>query len=123
MGACLRVFAVLFGIVFIAAGVAGFIPSLVTDGKLLNLFTADSMHSIVRLAIGVLALLCSTNAKIAKVFFIIIGLVFAALAVLGFMHREDLIMNMHMNMNDNYLHTGLAVVALFLGFFCKARSA
>ncbi|HEV2613465.1 MAG TPA: DUF4383 domain-containing protein [Gammaproteobacteria bacterium] len=112
----IRIMAVLFGLAFLAAGIAGFMPMFVTDGNLLGLFEVNTMHNSVHLASGAVALLCSFHAKAAKAYFIIFGLVYGVVAVLGYVNAGNL-MVMHMNMADNMLHAGIAVVSLLLGFF------
>src|SRR5690349_13805580 len=75
-----RMFALIFGLVFLATGIAGFIPGLLTPhdavehqlriqqgaGDLLGLFPTNVLHNIVHLAFGVwgLAVYRSTSASI-----------------------------------------------------------
>jgi hypothetical protein len=118
----LRIFAILFGLIFVAMGVAGFMPMFITDGKLLGLFMVDDLHNIVHVVSGVIALLAAANSRVSKVFFILFGLIYVAVTVLGFMGKEDVLM-MHFNMADNVLHLVIAIVFLFLGLFVKALPA
>jgi hypothetical protein len=106
--------AILFGIAFLAGGIMGFIPKFVVNGNLLGLFEVNNMHNIVHIASGIVALLCSVKTQTAKWYFIIFGVVYGLVAVMGFANSGDLIM-MHVNMADNILHAGIAVISLWLG--------
>jgi hypothetical protein len=52
----MKTFALIFGLGFLAAGIAGFVPGLCPDGKLFGLFAVDTLHNIVHVATGALAL-------------------------------------------------------------------
>lgn len=115
-----RILAVLMGIAFIFAGVAGYgvMPQFVENGLLFGYFEVDTMHNLVHIATGVIAIMCATSFRLSKLFFILFGLIYAAVAGLGFWRQGDLYM-MHVNMADNYLHAGIAVVSLLIGFSAK----
>lgn len=120
----LRTFAILFGIAFIFAGVAGFLPSFMPNGLLLGYFQVDTMHNVFHIASGVIAIMCATSLKMSRLFFQIFGVIYALIAILGFIWNGDFsFMMMHMNMADNILHIVIAVVALWLGFFMGRRPA
>lgn len=117
-----RLFAVLFGIALIFVGVAGFLPQFMTDGLLFGYFQVDSMHNMIHLATGVLAILSAGRAGLARSYFKLFGLIYAVVAGAGFYYQGDLGM-MQMNPADNYLHALIAVVALYAGFFTKRPTA
>ena len=50
-----RVLSVIFGLAFLAAGIAGYVPSLVPGGNLFGYFEVDSMHNVVHILSGVIA--------------------------------------------------------------------
>lgn len=119
----LKILAILFGLVFIVVGILGFLPDFTPNGKLLTLFLVNPMHNIVHLATGIVALICGlTSGMAAKVFFIIFGIVYAAVAFLGFQMGQGMLFDMiAINQADNFLHTGIALVSLYLGFFVAAK--
>lgn len=117
-----RFFALLFGIALIFVGVAGYLPQFMTDGLLFGYFQVDSMHNLIHLVTGVLAILAAGRAGLASTYFKLFGLIYAAVAIAGFYYNGDLVM-MQMNQADNILHIVIAVVALYFGFFCKKPSA
>ncbi len=118
----LRIFAVLFGIGFIFAGVAGFLPGFMTDGLLFGYFEVDTMHNFVHIASGVIAIMASTSSKYTRLYFQLFGIVYGLVAILGFWRDGDVFV-MHVNFADNILHTVIAVVSLYLGFAVKNKQA
>jgi hypothetical protein len=70
-------------------------------------------------------LLCGmASAGASRSFFKIFGLVYAIVAVLGFMNGDKPLFGMMANnMPDVWLHVGLAVVMLLLGFVVKDSPA
>lgn len=111
----LRIWAVLFGIAFIFAGVAGFLPSFMPNDLLFGYFEVNSMHNIVHIATGVIAIMMATRHSSAVLYFRVFGLLYGAVAVMGFWRQGDLFM-MQVNMADNILHAAIAVIAIYLGF-------
>jgi Domain of unknown function (DUF4383) len=111
--------AVLFGVVFLLVGILGFVPAVTKDQMLLGIFHVNAAHNCVHLLSGVVALLCGmSGAGASRWYFRIFGLVYGAVAVMGYMAGGDtmllgLISN---NMADTWLHVGIAAVSLILGF-------
>jgi hypothetical protein len=111
--------AVLFGVVFLVIGILGFVPAVTKDEMLLGIFHVNTAHNAVHLLTGVVALFCGMSGfGAARVFFKIFGLIYAAVAILGFLNPGDsmllgLIAN---NTADTWLHVVIAVVSLLLGF-------
>ncbi|PYI93869.1 MAG: TonB-dependent receptor [Verrucomicrobia bacterium] len=114
-----KTMAVLFGVVFLVVGILGFVPAVTKDQMLLGIFHVNTAHNAVHLLSGVVALLCGmSGAGASRWYFRIFGLVYGAVAVMGFMAGGDtmllgLISN---NMADTWLHVGIAAVSLLLGF-------
>ena len=117
----LKALAVLLGLAFISFGILGFLPEFTTNNKLFGLFAVNAMHNIVHISTGVIALLCGFSSRnAAKGFFIIFGLVYAAVAALGFYQGEGVLLNLiAINNTDNWLHASIAVVCLYFGIFYK----
>jgi hypothetical protein len=117
--------AILFGIVFLAVGILGFVPGATTtvDGMpmLLGIFHVNAAHNFVHLASGVVFLLCGiSGAGPSRTFFRIFGAVYALVAVLGFMNPNGPLLGMiSNNPATTWLHVVLAVAMLFIGFVVK----
>jgi hypothetical protein len=110
--------AIIFGLVFLLVGILGFVPAVTKDEMLLGIFHVNFAHNLVHLASGAVFLLCGmAGAGASSTFFKIFGVVYAAVAVLGFMKGDGLLLGIVSNNTaDTYLHTVLAVVMLLLGF-------
>jgi hypothetical protein len=116
--------AVLFGVVFLVVGILGFVPAVTKDQMLLGIFHVNTAHNCVHLLSGVIALICGTmGVGASRTYFKLFGLVYAAVAVLGFLNPGDtmllgLISN---NTADTWLHVAIATVSLLLGFMPASR--
>lgn len=118
----LKPFAIIIGIGFIVAGILGFVPHVTVNGLLLGIFAVDPMHNFIHISSGIIALAASCSEKAAKLYFQVFGIIYALVAVLGFVLKGHILM-MHMNMADNYLHVVLAIIILYLGFVFKSARA
>jgi uncharacterized membrane protein len=49
--------AILFGIVFLAVGILGFVPGVTTNEMLLGIFHVNAAHNVVHIASGIIFLL------------------------------------------------------------------
>lgn len=116
-----RVWSFIFGILFVAGGIAGFMPRFMTDDKLFGLFQVDAMHNIVHLVSGIIALLAVSSARYSRLYFRVLGVVYGLIAIAGFVYGNEMAATMHMQMNmaDHILHIVIAVVALYIGFTTK----
>lgn len=119
-----KTMAVLFGVVFLVVGILGFVPAVTKDQMLLGIFHVNTAHNCVHLLSGVIALICGTmGVGASRTYFKLFGLVYAAVAVLGFLNPGDtmllgLISN---NTADTWLHVAIATVSLLLGFMPASR--
>jgi Domain of unknown function (DUF4383) len=115
----LKILAILFGLVLIVIGILGFLPDFTPGGKLFGYFLVNPLHNILHLLTGIVALVCGLTSGLAsKVFFICFGLIYAAIAVLGFMMGQGQLFDLiAINQADNYLHAGIAILSLYFGLF------
>ena len=120
--------ATVVGAVFLAVGVAGFIPGVTTDfdtiefagheseAMLLGVFQVSILHNIVHLLFGVAGLALARTATSARNYLIWGGIVYAVLWLYGlFVDHESSANFVPMNNADNWLHLGLAVGMVLLG--------
>ena len=114
-----KTMAVLFGVVFLVVGILGFVPAVTKDQMLLGIFHVNMAHNCVHLLSGVVALICGmAGVGASRLYFKIFGLVYGAVAVLGFLNPGDtmllgLISN---NTATTWLHVVIAAVSLIIGF-------
>lgn len=115
----------LFGIVFLTVGILGFVPGITKDDMLLGIFMVNKVHSIVHIASGAVFLFASmAGAGAASLWFKIFGLVYAVVAVLGFMNPNGMLLGMiSNNPADTWLHVVLAAAMLLIGFAVPKQTA
>lgn len=120
--------AFLFGVTFIIAGVAGFIPGLTTDlydglelagddgsSELLGLFKVSILHNIVHALFGVGILAAKRHASSLQ-YLLYGGIAYVVLFVMGIIDAGDWV---PINDADNWLHIGLALGLLGAWFVAK----
>jgi hypothetical protein len=110
-----------FGVVLLLAGLAGYVPALTPDGKLLGVFAVNGAHNIVHILTGVIALaIALASPANMSTFFKVFGVVYALVAVLGFFSGDQPLLGIiaH-NAADMWLHVAIAVVTLWIGFGVK----
>ena len=103
----------LFGVIFLVVGILGFF-----NNPILGLFEVNTVHNLIHIVSGIIALaMVSKGEAQAKLFGKVFGIVYALVAVLGFLlPGGDIFGLMTVNMADNVLHIVLAIVFLWVGF-------
>ncbi|HEX8415393.1 MAG TPA: DUF4383 domain-containing protein [Sphingomicrobium sp.] len=132
----LRTFSILYGVVFLLAGVAGFVPGLspdhlhpglaVTAGSRLaiGLFPVNILHNLVHLAFGVWGLLAARSAVSARAYAKAVAIIYAILTVLGLLPGANMMFGLApLYGNDIWLHALLTVVAGYFGFMHRERAS
>lgn len=118
---------IIFGIVFLAVGLLGFVSNPIIGNSDDAIFHADAFHSSVHIVSGILFLLfglAMTNA--AGTFLKAFGIVYFLLGVIGLvMFGTDgsgkILGVLHVNGADNFLHIALGLV-IFLAGMIKPKA-
>lgn len=133
-----RTFALIFGVVFLAAGVLGFVPGMthmppdpghnvtMTQGygNLLGLLPVNMLHNIVHALFGLWGLAASRSAGGALTYAKGVAIIYAVLAVLGLIGATETTFGLiPIYGNDVYFHAILAVIAAYFGFVNKNAPA
>lgn len=125
-----RTFALLFGIVFLAVGILGFVPAAVQPpetgvdlafehghGRLLGLFPVNTLHNIVHIIFGIWGLAASRSLGGARGYAKAVAIIYAVLTVMGFIPALNTTFGLiPLYGNDIWLHAVLALVAAYFGF-------
>ena len=113
-----KTMAVLFGVVFLLIGILGFVPAVTKDQMLLGIFHVNPAHNVVHLLSGAIALFAGmTSIGASRTYFRIFGIVYGAVAALGFFVGDGMLLGLISNNTaDTWLHVGIAAVSLILGF-------
>ncbi|MAF24784.1 hypothetical protein CL634_04330 [bacterium] len=104
------------GIIFVLVGILGFIPGVTSNGHLLGIFEVDMIHNIIHLVTGLIALGVAKSADNSKKFLQIFGVIYAIIAVLGFLGEGGDVLGVASNSADTWLHVVTAIIFLYLGF-------
>lgn len=120
-------FAGLMGLVFLIAGIGGFIPGITSnydelkfagpdsDAKLLGLFEVSILHNIVHLLFAV-GLIAAARYSWSRLYLIGGGIAYLGVALYGALIEHDSDANfLPINHADNLLHLGLALTMIALG--------
>ena len=115
----------LFGIVFLAIGILGFVPGITKDEMLLGIFHVNAVHSVVHIVSGAIFLFASmAGAGAARLWFQLFGIIYALVAVLGFMNGDKPILGLiSSSTNNTWLHVVLAGAMLLIGFAAPKQAA
>lgn len=129
-----RTFALLFGIVFLAVGVLGFVPGMVHPpagghpvtmtqyyGDLLGLFPVNLLHNVVHILFGLWGIAASRSLGGAVAYARGVALIYALLTILGLIGATNTTFGyIPIYGNDVWLHAGLAIVAAYFGWVHRA---
>ena len=119
--------AMIFGIGFLLAAIAGFFTAggmqmqptdPATAPKALGLFPVNLIHNCVHLLFGIWGLVASRSYDGAKSFAKIAGVIYAVLVPLGFLFPDGFGL-VPLGGNDPWLHVVLAAPLLYFGFVDK----
>lgn len=135
----LRTMARVFGVVFLAVGILGFVPGVTHmheltpaedltvggpgHGYLLGLFHVNVLHNAVHLLFGLWGLVAGGSFGAARTYFRGVGVIYAVLAVMGLFPApiSTTFGLVPIHGHDVWLHAVLALAGLYLGFIAKAR--
>jgi hypothetical protein len=133
-----RTFALLFGIVFLAVGVLGFVPGMthmpamgshnvtMTNGygDLLGMFPVNMPHNIVHILFGLWGLAASRSAAGAVTYARGVAIIYILLAVLGLVSATETTFGyIPIYGNDVYLHGAIGIVAAYFGWMNRGAAA
>lgn len=131
-----RTFALVFGIVFVVVGVAGFIPGLTAAhthpdvtmetglGLLFGLFPVNLLHNIVHVLFGIWGLAASRSVSGSRGYGKAVAVIYALFVVMGIVEAANLWTTfglVPLYGNDVWLHALLAAGAAYFGFFHRDR--
>lgn len=110
-----KIYAVIFGILFLVIGILGFLPEFTPNGYLFNIFSVHPAHNWLHIITGVLALLVAFNSHYARIYFRVFAVIYLFIAILAFLVGSDFIFT-RLNHADNLFHLIVGAIFLYLGF-------
>jgi hypothetical protein len=121
--------------VFVLVGVLGFIPGITTDyssmtfaghhseAKLLGVFQVSILHNVVHLLFGAAGFALARTVGGARAYLIGGGAIYLVLWLFGLLVGQDTAVNfVPLNAADDWLHLGLGVGMVLLGFLTGRRT-
>lgn len=133
-----RHFAVVYGVVFLLVGIAGFIPTFLTPmgaehpdlavtegaGMLFGLFPVNILHNIVHLLFGVWGLAASRSVRGSVTYARSVAVIYALFVVMGLLPVLDTVFGLvPLWGHDIWLHVLLAAIAAYFGFVVRRGPA
>ena len=121
-------FALVFGVVYLAVGVAGFAVTGFSDfagmhhDKLL-IFSVNPAHNVIHLAMGLAWLAAAPNHRAAKAANLLFGVVLGLVTVLGAFDGMGMLGMSGLADPDNFLHLATATLALYFGSLAAGTPA
>jgi len=113
--------ALVFGLIFIAVGILGFIDNPIIGESPDAIFHADTLHNGVHIGSGVLFLLIAMAAPgFTATFLMIFGIVYLLIGIVGLVTigsdgMVKVLGVLHVNGADNFLHIALGIVIFIAG--------
>jgi hypothetical protein len=124
------------GAVFVLVGILGFVPGITSNydemefaghesgAELLGIFQVSVLHNIVHLLFGLAGLAMARAFGTAKTYLIGGGLIYLVLWIYGLLIDHDADANfVPLNEADNWLHLGLGVGMVALGYLAPRSDA
>lgn len=116
--------AMVLGLIFVIVGALGFAPSNPVVGAD-GIFVANATHNWIHVGSGIVLLIGAYSALTPSLALKIVGIVYAVVAILGFVLPMDngmMFGMIAMNTADKWLHVVLALVLLYAGFGLAAET-
>jgi uncharacterized membrane protein YtjA (UPF0391 family) len=113
-----RTFTLVYGVVFLMAGILGFILNP-TGGLLLGILAVNLIHNLIHLAAGILGVAAAFTGR-SRLYCQALGVFYLLLFVLslipGLTQDRMLLGLVHINLADNILHLVGGATAAYFGF-------
>ena len=105
----------IFGIVFVLAGILGFVPNPLVAPH--GVFAVNLAHNLVHIGTGAVFVAAALRfADKADLVFKTVGAAYVVVTIAGFLTSGNMLLGLvHINDADRWLHLGLAVVILAAG--------
>ncbi len=131
-----RLAAAVFGVVFLAIGILGFVPGVTSNlqditfmghesgAELLGLFQVSILHNLVHALFGVVGLMAARTSRTSMAFLLAGGVVYFVLTAYGLVVDHGSTANfVPLNNADNILHLALGVAMVGLGLALRGRTS
>jgi hypothetical protein len=109
------------GVLLLLVGVLGFVEMTAPYDQngmtvLFGIFLVDGAQNVVHIATGVVAFLAGSSYRYSRWFLQGFGIIYALMALVGFIQNDTMLGLFGVNMATNVLHLALAAAMLAVGF-------
>jgi hypothetical protein len=109
------------GVFLLLLGILGFVQATAPYDQtgmtmLFGIFLVDGVQNVVHIVSGIIALLAASSFRYSRWFLQGFGIIYVAMALIGFVQSETVLGLYGVNVATNVLHTAIAAVLLFVGF-------
>lgn len=125
-----RYFALVFGIIYVAVGILGFIPGALAPavdapplavetlaGRLLGLFPVNVLHTLFHLLVGIWGILAYRSYGASRGYARSLAVIYGLLAILGLIPATSTLFGFApLFGHDIWLHAGTAIIAAYFGW-------
>ena len=128
--------ALLYGVVFVLVGIAGFIPGITTnvgsmelgghhsEAMLMGIFQVSIFHNLVHVLYGIAGIALARRASWSRLYLLIGGAMYLVLWIYGLVIDKESMANfVPLNTADDWLHFVLGITMIALSFLPRHRSA
>ncbi len=128
--------ALLYGVVFVLVGIAGFIPGITTnvgsmelgghhsEAMLMGIFQVSILHNVVHLLYGIAGIALARRADWSRLYLLIGGAMYLVLWIYGLVIDKESMANfVPLNSADDWLHFVLGLTMIALSFLPRHRTA
>ncbi|MFC7375911.1 MULTISPECIES: DUF4383 domain-containing protein [unclassified Brachybacterium] len=125
----IQIASLVYGVIFLLVGIAGFIPGLTADvgsmqlaghhseAMLMGIFQVSILHNVVHLLYGIAGLALASRPSLARLYFLVGGAVYLVLWIYGLVIGDHSMANfVPLNTADDWLHFVLGVSMIGLSF-------
>ena len=108
-----RFIAFILGLVVVAAGVLGFIDYFSPGGQLFGVFQVSMINDIFHIVTGFIGMVVAipSRRRYAAWYILEMGIVYAAITIIGFVYDGNIFGLTTINLNDTLLHAGITLFA------------
>ena len=129
-------FALVLGVVYLIAGILGFVPSLLQEpginapelavtasyGYFLGLFPVNVLHNLFHLAIGLWGVLAARHIPMSRTFAQSLAIIYGTLTIFGLIPGLNTLFGLiPLHGHDVWLHALTALAAAYFGFRTEGR--
>jgi hypothetical protein len=108
-----RLSAFILAFIIMVIGILGFFDYFTPGGQLFGLFEVNTFHNLIHVVTGLIGIVAviPSHRRYAAWYILELGILYAAVTIIGFVYNGDIFSLAVFNVNDNLLHAGITILA------------